>query len=217
MSRHTLAAVGVVVLVSLAGCSVITGEGPLSLTASEATVSETALSETGYESRNVSERSFSRTVSALGQTREVELTTHAAVYERPVTAGGQATPAAGFVVLSTPGVEVSNRTLNPLSGLSPGDLVQVVETGYDGVSVGDGVATRNVTVLGQPTTVTRFEGAATADGTEAPVTVHATTVEHEGDFLIAVAVHPTGLPGETARVDTLLAGLVHAGGSGSDS
>lgn len=212
MHSRGLAAVGLVALVALAGCSVLSGGGTTSLDSSPATVSEGALSETGYEAVNVTNQTLSRSVSAAGQSREVAVTTHTAVYGRTIEATpGAESPAAGLVVLSVPGVAVGNRTVNPLSEISPSRVAERLASGYSGVEVGESLGNRSVRSLGAERTVTTFDGTATRDGTSLNLTVHATTFEHDGDFLVAVAVHPSRLPGESARVDTLLAGLEHEG------
>ena len=45
--------------------------------------------------------------------------------------------------------------------------------------------------------------------TDIDVYVHLTKVRHDGDYVIAIAVHPQGLPGEEERVDALLEGIEH--------
>lgn len=215
MDSRGLAVVGLVALVALAGCSVLPGGGTTSLDSSPATVSGGALSEAGYETVNVTTQTLSRNVSAAGQSRAVEVTTHTAVYARSPGAGsGANSSGAGLVVLSVPGVEVANRTLNPLSEVSPSQVAEALSAGYSGVEVGDSLGNRSVRVLGSERTVTTFDGTATSNGTSLNLTVHATTFEHEGDFVLAVAVHPSRLSGASARVDTLLAGLEHEGEEG---
>jgi hypothetical protein len=69
-----------------------------------------------------------------------------------------------------------------------------------------------VTVLGTATNVTTYEGRAGAAPATVGVHVQVTeVVEHEGDYVVAVAVHPRRLDGESDRVVRLLSGLEHPG------
>jgi len=195
-------------VVLLAGCSSLSGE-TTTFGAGEATVSEPALSETGYETVVVSMQTTTRSVGAGPARRSVEVETHTAVYRRPPDGERPATLPAGFVLVSAPGVEVGNDTANPLSDVPVGEIVDDANLGYSGVSVDDAVGTRNVSVLGSDRLVTRFDGSATENGSSVNVTVHVATFEHEGEFLLAVAVHQSRLS-ERRRIDRLLAGVRHS-------
>ena len=205
--ERRVATLCVVLVVLLAGCSSLFGE--TTFPAGEATVSEAALSETGYETVTVSTQTVTRSVGAGEASRSVTVEINTAVYRRGPGDERPTTLPVGFVLVSAPGVEVGNDTVNPLSDVPVGEVVDDTDLGYANVSIDDAVGTRDVTVLGSERRVTRFDGSATENGSSVNVTVHVTTVEHEGEFLLAVAVYPSRLP-ERQRVDRLLAGVRHS-------
>ena len=210
--RQTVAPVALALVMITAGCGFITGSEALAFGASPATVSDQAVSETGYEETNVSEQVVTREFSAANQTREVEVTNQLAQYERQVDLGPLGSErAAVFVALASPEVEIATQTFNPLADMSEREILRQFESEYDSISVGDQVDNRSVTVLGESTGVKKFEGTASIGGSEVDVYIHATTVKHEGDFVVAVAIYPQQLDGEERKVVTLLEGLEHSG------
>jgi hypothetical protein len=212
MTRRTTVAAVVAVLVVSSGCLGILS-GPVTFSASEATPGDQALQETGYEEANVSETTISRTFSVADQSKEVKVTNWIATYERTVSiAGIGERRAAVFSTFSTPQVDVLGQTFNPIDDYSNQDLARQAQQRYGSLSIGDSVGERQVTMLGQSTTVTRFEGQASLQaGQSVDVYVEVTRVKHEGDIVVAVAVYPRQLDGEQQRVDTLLSGLQHDG------
>ncbi len=212
--QRTVAAAVVAAMVLTAGCSVLTGDEPVRFESSPATVSDAATSETGYEETAVSEEVRSRTFSAGGRERAVEVTNHRAQYERQLDLGPLGTQRAGvFAVLSSPAVEVLGETFNPLADLSEEEILDRFDSQYDDLTVGDRVGNRTTTVLGQQTTVEKFDGTAALAGTEVDVFVHVTKVRHGDDFVVVVAVYPQRLPGEEENVFAMLDGLEHDDGS----
>lgn len=209
-SPRPLVVTVVLVLVS-AGClGVITGQEPASFEADPATVTDDTLQSTGYVETGVSPQVINRTVSAAGQSREVEVTNHVAEYERTVELAGASGEFARFTVVSTPAIELFGRTFNPVGDLSNRELAQRVQSEYGSIDDLEVAGERSVRVLGTATTVTRFTGTATvAGGVEIDVVIHLAKLEHDGDFVIAVAAHPSAIQGERGRVDSLLAGISH--------
>jgi len=209
MQRRTAAtAVALAVLVATAGCGALTGD--LSVSASPATVGDAALDDTGYEEANVSEQAVTREFEAAGQSRNVTVTNQIAMYERSVDVpvlGSQR--AAVFGVFASPEVSVLGQSFNPVAEYTDRELAALAQQQYSGLAVGDERGTRSVGVLGESANVTRFDGAASIGGTTVDVFVHVTKVEHDGDFVVAVAIYPQALDGEQEAVDDLLAGLEH--------
>lgn len=209
MDRRALVVLALAGLVALSGCALLTGE-TLEFTAEKATVGDQTLSETGYEEVAVQEQTVNRSFSVAGEQREVRLTNWIASYQR---GGSGSAPTPGTVtVLSTPEVSVAGQTLNPIGQLSPRDLLDQVLRGYGDVSGVEQQSSRTVTVLGQETNVTAFDATILVEGQEVPVTIHLTTVNHEGDYVVAVGVHPQALSPEEAQVDTMFRGIEHSGG-----
>lgn len=200
-------------LVLSTGClGVLTGTEPLVLEAEPATVSGPAAADAGYEEARRTSQELTREVSAAGQTREVTVTNHLAEYARsvaiePVGSG----EFARFVVVSTPAVELFGRTFNPVGDLSNRELVEQVQSEYEGLENLRAVGERQRTVLGSETTVSTFAGDARLGATDRTVelTVHVTRVRDGPDFVIAIGVHPSAVPGEAERIDRLLSGIQH--------
>lgn len=208
MQRKTTAAVALAVLVALAGCGALTGD--LSFSASPATVGDATLADTGYEEASVSEDEVTREFSAAGQSRNVTVTNHVAMYERSVdvpVVGEQR--AAVFGAFASPEVSVLGQSFNPIDDYDNRELAALAQDQYSGLSVGEETGTRSVAVLGESANVTTFDGEASIGGTSVDVYVHVTKVKHDGDFVVAVAIYPQALDGERETVDDLLAGLQH--------
>jgi len=208
MQRSTLTVVALVGLVALAGCGTLSGD--VSFSASPATVADATQDDTGYEEANVSEQEVTREFSAAGQSKNVTVTNHVAMYERSVdlsVVGDRR--AAVFGVFASPEVEVLEQTFNPVEDYSDRELAALAQQQYSGLTVGDEVGTREVAVLGESTNVTKFDGEASIGGSTVDIYVHVTKVKHDGDFVVAVAIYPQALDGEQETVDELLAGLEH--------
>jgi len=210
MHRRTAVAVALAALIATSGCLGVLGGDGLSFSASQATVSEDALQATGYEEVSVNESEISREFSAGGQSRNVTVTNWVAMYERSVSVPvlGERR-AAVFGAFASPGVSILGQSFNPIDDYSERDLAQLAQQQYDGLSVGQTASTRNMTVLDESTTVTKFEGSATIGGQSVDVYVHVTKVKHDGDHVVAVAIYPQALDGEQEHVDELLTGLEH--------
>jgi len=198
-------------MVLTSGClGVLTGSEPLSFGAAKATERQQTLSETGYRQVAVESQNDTRQFSAAGQTRNVTVTSWVSQYQRSVDLGALGSqPAAVFVAISTPQVDVLGRTFNPVGDMSNRELLEQLQSQYGRIQVGPQADSQNVTVLGSETTVSKFAGTATLGGTSVDVYIHVTKVKHDGDFVVAVAIYPQRLTGEQKRVFRLLDGLEH--------
>ena len=209
MDRRALVAVALAAMVGLSGCALLTGE-TLEFEASQATVSDSALGQAQYEEVGIEQKTVNRSFAVAGQEREVRLTNWVASYQRDL--GGTASPAPGTVsVLSTPEVSIAGQTLNPIASLSPRELLDNILQQYSGISDISQAGTRNVTILGAERTVTSFTGTIEYEGQEVDVRIHLATATHEGDVIVAVAVHPEMIPPDQAGVDTMFQGIEHTG------
>ena len=209
--RRTVAALALAALLLSSGCvGFLVGSEPAEFAASKATVSDAALSETGYESEGVHEQTINRTFEVGGQERRVTVTNWAGQYRRSASVGPvDVQDAAVFTVYSTPQVEVLGQTFNPVGRLSNEELVKQVQSRYDGLNGVRKVGSRNVTMLGTETEVSKFAATTTVNGIRIEVYVHITKVKHEGDFVLALAVYPQQLEGEEERVVALIEGVEH--------
>jgi hypothetical protein len=211
-TRHATALLAVAAVATTAGCGFILGTDALTATASQATVPDAVQAETGYDRENVSEVTVEQTPSVAGQERTVRATNYVATYEKTVSVAGLAERrAAVFAALSTPAFEIADQTFNPVEDMTTRELLGQARSQYEGISVGDRVGSRNVTMLGETVRVDKYEGTATIAGTEVDVYLHVTTpVEDGSDFVVGFAIHPQRLE-ETDAVDRLLGSVEHGG------
>lgn len=211
--RNVAVALVAVALVTTAGCGFITGSESLTFSASPATVDEDVRSDAGYEEVNVTGQTVERNFSVADQSRTVEVTNQLAQYERNVDLGPLGSQrAAVFVAFASPEVSVLNQNFNPIREMDSRELLERFESSYEGVEVGDRAGEQNVTLLGTETTLEKYEGSAQLDGQDVPVYVHITdVVEHEGDYVVALAIYPQELSGEEEAVVDLTEGVEHDG------
>lgn len=115
-----------------------------------------------------------------------------------------------FVVVSSPGANVLGQTLNPAAGWSNERILDQVagQTGQLNNLEQDG--SRTAESLGEERDITEFTATTEVEGREIDVRVHVVSFEHEGDVVIAVAVHPEEFD-ETDNVDELIGGIEHSG------
>ncbi len=214
--RRLLAAGGAAAVVGLAGCAgidtdLITGSGPAEFDAEAATVADATLSETGYELVDVSEDVRTESFEVADQTREVEVTSHFAEYDRAVEILGERFQAAVFVAFSTPQIEVLGRTFNPVGDMSSEDLAEMVQSRYDGVEDLERRSEYETTVAGSQSRVVQYD--ARADLAESGVTVDlvlhvADPVAVGGDFVVGIGAYPEAV-GDGDAVRALLNGIEH--------
>lgn len=214
--KRAVPALLLVGLLVTGGClGFLTGEEAVKFESNEVSVSEDAQSATGYEQARKEANTITRNFSAAGETRQVKVTNHLAEYKRQVNI-----PALGeqelarFTVLSTPKVEVLDRTFNPVGDMSNREIAEMVQQEYQSVSDIQKTGERNVTVLGEQRKVTEFEARAqTVGGQQVDVYLHITKFGHGDDYIVSVAVYPQQL-NEQENVDRLLKGVEHATGEG---
>jgi len=216
MRRRQLAVVGLVALVALSGCAGLTG--PLSFSASQATVTDQALHQTNYQTASVDKSGINRTVSRYGITKRVVVTNWIAQYDRTIDLGplGKRRGAV-FSVISTPQVRVPLLgAQNPVAHYDNQRLVTLLQQNYQGVSDVRHVSDYQTTVLGHRTTVGKYSARATLQGGQTvDVYVQVTKVQDGGDYVVAAAVYPQQLDGQEApRVKTLFGGIRHGNASG---
>jgi len=200
--------VAFVVVLASAGClGFVTGDQPLEFAANATEVDDETLAETEY--RLAASESPNRTVnvSAGGQTRAVTLSSEVRRYNRTVTvAPGVEGDFARMTVYATPSPSVAGRSVNPLGELATERLIRRVVGSTSGLSDVEFESNRSVEFLDGERTVSTYSATQSLNGTEANVTIHFATLEHDGDYVVVVAAHPERID-ERSRVDALLAGL----------
>ncbi|MFC7028448.1 DUF6517 family protein [Halomicroarcula sp. GCM10025324] len=199
----------IALLVVSSGCvGLITGE-TVAFEAEPASVDDAALETTGYDEARDEAQTLTRNVSVVGQERTVRITNHVAEYNRSVDLGplGEL-EFARLILLSTPGATVAGQSLNPLASQSNRQLVERLIQRTERVSDVQAEGNRTVQILGEDRTVSEFTGTSDVQGQEIDIRLHVASFEHEGDVVVAVAVHPERID-ERDRVDTLLGAIQH--------
>lgn len=198
-------------LTATAGCvGVLTGDEPLEFTAEPVTVSASALDSTGYELDAEESPTIDEEFTVAGQTREVTVTNRLTSYVKSVDFGPVGSiEAAMFAVFSTPQIEIASKTFNPIGEMSNRQLLEQMASQYDGLSIGDSVDTRDVSMLGQTVTVERYEATTTYQDQEVPIYLLLTRVQHDEDFVVTVGGYPRRVSGEESNVYTLIENVEH--------
>lgn len=208
-SSHPTAAVGVAVLLLLAGCS-----GTLfSAEASPAEIPRAEYESVDYVHGNTTAIPLGYEVGTAGVSRDVTVTSWVSGYSRTVADDEVSL----LLLLSTPNAEVAGESVNPFARMSDGVLLDQVLNATATLNVTDRVGDvgelRRVdaaerTVLDTPTTVTTYTGNADIEGNRVAVLVHVAAVEHGDDVVVVVAVHPESMD-ETARIHELVEAIEH--------
>jgi hypothetical protein len=71
------------------------------------------------------------------------------------------------------------------------------------------VSSRQITVLGKETTVTKYAAKTTVQGREVDVYVHVTKLQHESDFIVALGIYPRQLDGEQSNILEMMRAIEH--------
>lgn len=220
--RDALAAGAGLAIAATSGClDLLLGDG-LSFEATAPSVSEEALDATGYEEHRIQDHTLERTFEAAGESRDVTVTNWQAEYDRAVDLGGLGLPidearqqAAVFSAITTPQVEVLDQEFNPVAEMSAADIVAMAQERYEGFQDLQRVGEETVTLLGEETTATEFEGEARL--TDADVRLDLTlyvveAVPSGDDYALAIAGYPSLLESQEGdNVFTLFDGVQHDG------
>ena len=209
MNRRLLAVVAIVGLVALSGCALLTSD-TLEFSAQPATVSEDAQDSAQYDLVGVEERTLNRSVDVVGVERQIKATNHVATYERDL-AIATSEAVGSVIVLSTPEMSVAGQSVNPVGSVPPRQLFETLAIDQAGISDVEKRGNRTTTVLGEEATVTIFDGTAEYSGQEVDVTMHLVRVNHEGDYVVGLAVHPSVMSADQAGVDQMFEGIEHTG------
>lgn len=197
----------------LGGClDFVTGKDPATFEASAATVAEATVEDTGYEHQGTRSDTVTREFEAGGESRSVEVVNRLAEYDRgiDVPAVGRARGAV-FTALSTPQVEVLGRTFNPVADMSTDDLAAMVQQRYDRIEDLSRESSRDVALLGETTTATRYAGEARLVDSGVTVDVYVTVtepVEAGSDFVLAFGGYPRPID-ERESITAMIEGIEH--------
>ncbi len=217
--RHVIAGIGTGAVGSLAGCLGIFGDDLTRFEASPVSVSSDASDEAGYEHQQTEEVLVEREFEAAGQSEAVEVVNYQVEYDKGVEMGPLGRQrGAVFITLSTPKVNVLEQEFNPVEDMSTGELVEMVQDSYDGISNVSADVAGEVTILEQETVQERFTAEADFDGTNFDVYLHISeAVEAGDDFVITVGVYPQLVEiEEEENILRLMESVVEAEPAGED-
>lgn len=207
MIRRSLPAVCIAVaaVVVLSGCL-----GTLAAVDAGATaVPGATVEREGYVAGNETTVPLRVPVGVAGVGGEVSVTGHLAGYSRTTAANETAV----LLVVTTPDATVGGVSVNPLRGATDPSVVRTAlglaararTTGaVENVTDLREESTAAVALLGETTAMTTYAGVVNTDAGRADVRVHVASVEHEGDVVLALAVHPASMD-ERAAVTRMLA------------
>ncbi|QLH77585.1 hypothetical protein HZS55_09875 [Halosimplex rubrum] len=209
-SRDAGIGIALVLLLATAGCiGFLTGSEPLGFAANATAVDDATLEETDYRLAHSASPNSTQNITVAGQTRQVVVSSELRRYNRTVTlAEGIEGDFARTTVFTSPAATVGGTSVNPIGSLSDERLVRRFVGTSSGLSNVEFRSNRSVEFLGDSRTVSEYAATRSMGGVQTNATVHLATVEHDGDFVTVVAVHPEAVD-ERSRVDALLAGLRH--------
>ena len=215
MKRRAVVA-GVPAALLLGGCTDLLSDDEVTFEADRAVVSEDARSEADYDEKRVGEQVIEREFEQVDRT--VVVVNQVAEYARSVELGPIGGELARFTVLASPSVEVGPvGPLNPIDDMDNEELAEMMQDEYDQVDDVEQVDEREVTLLGESVTVSKFSAEAQTEGGESvPVYLHIAQTANGDDFVVTVGVHPQDVD-EEDEIDTLIAGVEHpVGGDEAD-
>jgi len=213
MKRQATLALALLTLVAIGGCVGLLMGDDLEMDGEPAGVSDEALAETDFQFAEYRTIYLNETIDVEGQTRRINATNHATIYERTSNLERFDRETGGFVVLSTPDVSVAGRSVNPAARMSNRELVERfqgdLESGIGELGNLTKVSERTEPVLGYAATVSVFETTTTVDGREVTLYVHVTKLKHENDLVAAIGVHPEALQQQAPEIHALMRGIEH--------
>jgi hypothetical protein len=204
--RVYLASAGTALTAATAGCGFILGNEPATFSASASEVPDSVLEETGYEHTENEEMEIEREFSAAGQTRQVIATNVLAKHEKTIDLGpldeGQG---AVFTALTTPQVEVLDKTFNPVEEMSAAELAKMAQDSYTGFENVEERSSSEVSINGTTTQQVKFAGDAAFSGSPVEIYLHVSeAVELGSDFLVTFGSYPMGSGDEEANILRLM-------------
>jgi len=214
LNRRTfVASVGALAGTTIAGCNQIASDEPLEFEATPAQVPDGVLAETGYEENGVDAIEIERSFDVAGDERTVTVTNQQAQYEKTIDAEIELPdrlPGAAFTTLTTPNIEVVGQELNPVADMSNEELLDRIQSRYDGLENVEIDAEDTVTVLGETTTRTRFLAETRFGGNSVELYLHVSNpVENDEEFVAGAGAHPRFLSSEESAILTMMEAIQH--------
>ncbi|MFB6129278.1 MAG: DUF6517 family protein [Salinigranum sp.] len=200
--RRSLA-VFALLIVLVSGClGAATGDS-LSFSSSPARASEAAVAHTGFEKMRSASPTFEHDFDVGGKSYHVRLDSHVTYYR----ADYRGATLAYAAILSTPKAAVMGQGLNPAGHLGGTDLVERALSAVSDVQAAKKVGTREVRILGEQVTVTKYR--ATDGNGNSNAYVLFARIEHDGDYVVAAASYPAEMDGAERDAITLFRSIRH--------
>jgi hypothetical protein len=201
--RRVLAALpGMLALGS--GCTGVLS-GTQTFEAKPAKTKASVASNAGYELQGVEELTAEREFAS----QTVRVVNKVATYEKSLSIPLLGSAKLGvFATISTPAIELAGKTFNPVGEYSNDQLVEMLQSNYEGISDAREVSSETVAVLGSETTVTKYAGKAAFGGQQLDVNIHVTKVRSDADFVVCFGVYPKQL-NEQENVLSMMSAAVH--------
>lgn len=198
-------------LAATGGClGFAAGTAPLEAEADEVTVADGVLAETGYEVSRSERTTRTYTVTIVGRSREIEASNYVSEYRKLLSVGSLEEEYLGtFSVTSAPRTELFGRTHHPFADLSDRRLATDLQSTYAGFEAVEPVESDPVRVLGERRGTRAYRAKTERAGESIDVVIHVLSVDHDGDQLVGVGVHPASLSGEKQRILSLFEGIEH--------
>lgn len=196
-----LACLGILLV---AGCTELTSQGPTTLEATPVEADPGTAGDLGYVEARSDARTSTWNASAADGEETVTATSHVREYHRRGP-GGDLEASVG--VLSTPETKARGGARNPVDDWGPAEALRNVSNPYGDLEDLEGLGTRTVTILGEPTRVTRFAGVGVDGHDVRELTLHLVRTTAGSDIVFAVAIHPRDVPAEAVGVDAMLGSL----------
>lgn len=210
-SRQHAAAIGLAALLVSSGCiGFITGSEAQTFEAEWAGTSDSTASDAGYELNSTQSQTIERQFEVAGQQRTVEVVNKIATYQKTMDLGPLGERRTGvFAVVSSPAVELGPRTFNPLVNYTNEDLVMLLSSQYENINNVQTESSRNITVLGTETKMTKFSAQARFAGTNVDVYIHVTKVRDGADFVVPLGIYPQQKSGEEQNIVAMMEATQH--------
>jgi hypothetical protein len=211
MRRRRFGVLAVGGLVGTSGClEFVTGERAAVFEADPAATNVDVASDAGYRTDGPRELPVERSFGVAGESRTVRVVNQVTTYEKRLPLPLVEDPKLGvFSLISSPSVEVAGEEFNPLGEYSNDRLLEMIRSSYGGFRSVERVSSREETVLGTETTVTKYTAKAPVNGASLDVYLHVTKVRHEDDYVVALGVYPRRFVDEEANLLRMMRAIIH--------
>lgn len=227
MDARKFALGGLLLLVSLSGCSALLGS--LNFQSSPALVPNESAKDAGYTLEQYNNNEFNETVNLAGMEREVGISFHQAIYSETTSSAmtgaanetgdstygsnpeGMSTVTGTTVsIVSMPDAKVAGQSVNPLVRLPTEQIAKQFGENTEGnASDLEKQSEEQIEMLGQETMLSTFNGTAKSENGSKPASISMAKTTHEGDVVIVVAVSPQDSSENESSLTSFISNIEH--------